>query len=105
MLREKYTATCSTGRMGRAGQRGMKMCIVCERELWGEHRSLEIEFFAPCKTCNKFPGASSEGTCYHCFAVGNTIDECPECAGKPWSEEFLEAKDEIEGPDKELVPF
>jgi hypothetical protein len=68
------------------------MCIMCERELWGEHRELEREFFKPCKTCNKFPGASSEGTCYHCFAVGNTIDECPECAGKPWSEEFLEAK-------------
>ena len=39
------------------------------------------------------------------FAVGNTIDECPECAGKPWSEEFLEAKEEIEGADKRLVPF
>jgi len=81
------------------------MCIVCEHELWDEHRALEREFFKPCKTCNKFPGASSEGTCYHCFAVGNTIDECPECAGKPWSEEFLAAKDEIEGPDKLLVPF
>ena len=75
------------------------MCIMCERELWGEHRALEREFFKPCKTCNKFPGTSSEGTCYHCFAIGDTIDECPECAGKPWTEEFLEAKDEIEGPD------
>jgi hypothetical protein len=50
------------------------------------------------------PGTSSEGTCYHCFAIGGTIGECPECAGKPWSEEFLEAKNEIEGPDKLLVP-
>jgi hypothetical protein len=81
------------------------MCIICERELWGEHRALEREFFKPCKTCKKFPGTNSDGTCYHCFAVGNTIDECPECAGKPWSEEFLEAKDEIEGPDEMLVPF
>jgi hypothetical protein len=81
------------------------MCVVCERELWGEHRALESEFFKPCKTCKKFPGGSSEGTCYHCFAVGNTIDECPECAGKPWSAEFLEAKEEIEGPDKLRVPF
>jgi len=80
-------------------------CIICEHELWGEHRALEREFFKPCKTCNKFPGASSDGTCYHCFAIGNTIDECPECAGKPWSEEFLEAKDEIEGPAKLLIPF
>jgi hypothetical protein len=81
------------------------MCVMCERELWGEHRALEREFFKPCKTCKKFPGASSEGTCYHCFAIGNMIDECPECAGKPWSEEFLEAKNEIEGPDKLLLPF
>ncbi|MFZ0278803.1 MAG: hypothetical protein WA254_23925 [Candidatus Sulfotelmatobacter sp.] len=81
------------------------MCIICERELWGEHRALERELFTPCKTCNKFPGASSDGTCYHCYAVSNMIDECPECAGKPWSEEFLEAKDEIEGPDEVLLPF
>jgi hypothetical protein len=33
------------------------------------------------------------------------IDECPACAGKPWSEEFLDAKDEIEGPDKRLASF
>ena len=72
------------------------MCIICEHELWDEHRALEREFFEPCKTCKKFPGTNSDGTCYHCFgfAVGNTIDECPECAGKPWSEEFLEAKDD-----------
>lgn len=81
------------------------MCVICERELWGEHRALEREFFKPCKLCNKFPGTSSEGTCYHCFAIGGTIDECPECAGKPWSEEFIETKNEIEGPDQMLVPF
>jgi len=81
------------------------MCITCEHELWDEHRVLERELFRPCKICNKFAGASTEGTCYHCFAIGNTIDECPECVGKPWSEEFLEAKDEIEGPDKLLLPF
>ena len=81
------------------------MCVVCEHELWDEHRALEREFFKPCKTCKKFPGASSEGTCYHCFAIGDMIDECPECAGKPWTEEFLEAKNEIEGPDKLVVPF
>jgi hypothetical protein len=81
------------------------MCVMCEHELWDEHRALEREFFKPCKTCKKFPGASSEGTCYHCCAIGDMIDECPECAGKPWSQEFLEAKDEIEGPDKVMVPF
>src|SRR5947208_6251981 len=31
------------------------MCIICERELWGEHRALEREFFKSCKTCKKFP--------------------------------------------------
>jgi hypothetical protein len=90
------------------GERGSQeeiMCVMCERELWGEHRALEREFFKPCKTCKRFPSASTEGTCYHCFAIGNMIDECPECAGKPWTEEFLEAKNEIEGPDKLVVPF
>jgi hypothetical protein len=81
------------------------MCIICERELWGEHRALEREFFKSCKTCKKFPGTSSEGTCYHCFAVGNTIEKCPECGGQPWSQEFLEAKAEIESPDDALLPF
>ena len=42
---------------------------------------------------------------HHCFVVGNTIVKCPECAAQPWSEEFLEAKNEIEGPNKVLVPF
>src|SRR6266403_5379093 len=58
----------------------------------------------PARDASSSPGGSSHGTCYHCFAVGNTIDECPECAGKPWSEEFIEAKEEIEGPDKTLLP-
>src|ERR1700675_2916978 len=103
-VKEKYPVKESVGRR-RGGSQEEIMCITCERELWGEHRALECEFFKPCKTCNKFPGTSSEGTCYHCFAIGNTIDECPECAGKPWTEEFLEAKNEIEGPDKLLAPF
>jgi hypothetical protein len=103
-LKENIPVKDSHGRQEIISQEAV-MCIICERELWGEHRALEREFFKPCKTCHKFPGASSEGTCYHCFAIGNTIDECPECAGKPWTEEFLEAKDEIEGPDKLPVLF
>ena len=59
------------------------MCIVCEHELWDEHRALEREFFKVCKRCKKFPGASSQGTCYHCYVVGSAIDECPKCEGKP----------------------
>jgi hypothetical protein len=80
------------------------MCIVCEHELWEEHRALEREFFKPCKKCKKFPGGSCQGTCYHCFAIGNTIDECPECVGKLWSQEFLEAKEKIEGPRQGAAP-
>lgn len=34
--------------------------------------------------------------CYHCFSVGNTIDECAEYEGKPWSDEFLATQEEIE---------
>jgi hypothetical protein len=52
----------------------------------------------------EFP--SNDGQpCYHCFSVGNTIDECAECQGKPWSEEFLAAKAEIEsaGPENDSV--
>ena len=81
------------------------MCIMCERELWGEHRALESEFFEPCKTCKKFPGTSSEGTCYHCFAIGNTIDECAECVGKPWSVEFLEANGKSKAQTSCCSPF
>src|SRR4029077_645057 len=96
---KKTIPTERPARSQRIGRQEEIMCIVCEKELWDEHRALERELFRPCKMCHKFPGASSEGTCYHCYAIGNTIDECPECAGKPWSEEFLEAKAEIEGPD------
>jgi Zn-finger nucleic acid-binding protein len=77
------------------------MCITCEHMLYEEHRNAEGEPFDPCPQCGKFQ--SNEGQpCYHCFAVGNTIDECPECQGKPWSREFLEVKAEIEseaGPE------
>ncbi len=53
------------------------MCIVCEHQLYEEHRN-------------------AGQPCYHCFSIGNTIDECPECLGKPWSEEFLETKAKID---------
>ena len=63
------------------------MCMLYE-----EHRSAEMEGkIRRCHKCKKFP--SNEGKqCYHCFAVGHTIDECPECFGKHCSEEFLEVK-------------
>lgn len=78
------------------------MCIVCEHQLYEEHRIAEAGPFDPCPQCGKF--ASNEGKpCYHCFAVGNIADECAECAGKPWSEEFLAAKAEIEGENQETI--
>jgi hypothetical protein len=71
------------------------MCIVCEHMLYDEHRSAEKGPFDPCPKCRKFP--SNEGKqCYHCFSVGQIVDECPECAGKPWSEDFLAVKAEVE---------
>ena len=71
------------------------MCIVCEHELYEEHRNAEVEGFDPCPECGRFP--SNEGKpCYHCFSVGNIVNECAECSGKSWSEEFLSAKAEIE---------
>jgi hypothetical protein len=60
------------------------MCAICEEMLYEEHRQSEAGPFDPCPQCRRF--ASSEGgLCYHCFSVGNTISECPECCGKPWS--------------------
>ncbi len=56
------------------------MCIVCEHQLYEEHRSAEAAPFDPCPDCGKFP-SNDGGSCYHCFSVGNTIDECPECLG------------------------
>jgi hypothetical protein len=103
-LTQNITVKDSLGRGTNAVRRRLCASSV-SANLWGEHRQLEREFFKPCKKCKKFPGNSSDGTCYHCFAVGHAIDECPECVGKPWSEEFLEAKDEIEGPDEMLLPF
>lgn len=77
------------------------MCVTCEHMLYEEHRNAAAEPFDPCPQCGKFQ--SNEGRpCYHCFAVGNTIDECPECVGKTWSPEFLEIKAGIEseaGPE------
>ena len=71
------------------------MCIICEHQLYEEHRNAEASPFDPCPECGKFP-SNEGGPCYHCFSVGNTIDECPECLGKPWSDDFLNAKAEIE---------
>ena len=52
------------------------MCVTCEHMLYEEHRSAEEKPFHPCPQCKKFP--SNDGKkCYHCYAVGNTIDECP----------------------------
>jgi hypothetical protein len=78
------------------------MCIVCEHELYEEHRNAEAGPFDPCPHCKKFP--SNDGQpCYHCFSVGNAIHECAECQGKPWSEEFLAAKAEIESAGSETI--
>ena len=53
----------------------------------------------------KFPADASGHECYHCFSIGGIIDECPKCNGKPWSEEFLTARQEIEGDEKDPLPF
>jgi hypothetical protein len=57
------------------------------------------------RNARNFRATAPTGPVITAFAVANAIDECPECVGKPWSEEFLEAKEAIEGPDKELLPF
>ena len=56
-----------------------------------------------CPECGKFP-SNERPPCYHCFAVGNTIEECPEGLGKSWSEEFLSAKAEIDAKMEKDFP-
>lgn len=78
------------------------MCVTCEHMLYEEHRSAEAGAFDPCPQCKKFP--SNDGRpCYHCFSVGHTIDECAECEGQPWSDEFLAIKAEIENSPPETI--
>lgn len=77
------------------------MYVICEHELYQEHRMVESETFTPCPKCGKFPSDASGTQCYHCFSIGATIDECPECTGKPWSAEFLAAKAEMDEMDEE----
>jgi len=75
------------------------MCMVCEHMLYDEHRNVEKGPFEPCPKCRKFP--SNEGKpCYHCFSVWQILDECPECAGKSWSEDFLAVKGEVEAREE-----
>jgi hypothetical protein len=71
------------------------MCVICELQLYEEHRAAEAGPFDPCPGCKKFP-SNEGGQCYHCFSVGGIVDECAECAGKPWSDEFLAAKEDFE---------
>lgn len=78
------------------------MCVTCEHMLYEEHRSAEMEGkIKRCRKCKKFPSSGKQ--CYHCFAVGNTIHECPECCGKPWSQEFLAIKAEIESQHPQTI--
>jgi hypothetical protein len=63
--------------------------------LYEEHRSAEAGPFHPCPKCKKFPSNAGK-KCYHCFSKGGHMDECAECAGKPWSADFLRVKAEIE---------
>lgn len=81
------------------------MCMLCELQLFEDHRALETEFFDPCPKCGKFPADASGNECYHCYSVGGIVDECPKCNGKSWSEEFLTAQAEIEGDNKDPLPF
>jgi hypothetical protein len=71
------------------------MCIVCEHELYEEHRSAESGPFDPCPDCGKFPSNDGDPATT-ASASGIRLTTCPECLGKPWSEEFLSVKAQIE---------
>lgn len=79
------------------------MCITCEHMLYEEHRSAEMEGKVKrCRKCKKFPSNGGK-QCYHCYSIGNIVDECPECRGKPWSEEFLAVQAEIESEHPQTI--
>jgi hypothetical protein len=82
-----------------------KMCTLCELQLFNDHQALEREFYNLRPKCKKLPADASGHECYHCFSVGDIVDACPKCKGKPWSEEFLAARKEIEGEEKDPLPF
>ena len=42
------------------------MCIVCEHELYEEHRNAEAGAFDPCPQCGKFP-SNDGGPCLSLF--------------------------------------
>ncbi len=82
------------------------MCITCVHMLYEEHRSAEAGPFDPCPQCHKFP--SNEGQpCYHCFSIasasGTPLMSAPSAWAKPWSEEFLAAKAEIENDSSNSI--
>ena len=80
------------------------MRMLCELQLYNEHQALEREFCDVCPKCKMFPADGSGHQCYHCCSIGGIMDECPKCNGKPWSEEFLAARQEIAGDEKDPLP-
>jgi|GraSoiStandDraft_5_1057265.scaffolds.fasta_scaffold308119_1 hypothetical protein len=79
------------------------MCMRCELQLFDDHRAAEREFFEPCPECGKIPPSASGNECYHSFGVGDIIDEWSKCNGNSWSEEFLAARQEVEGDEKDTA--
>ena len=66
------------------------MCMICELQLFEEHQE-SVRTTATCPRCGRFP-AGAEGVCFHCFGVGSVIQQCPACAGLPWSKAFIETQ-------------
>ena len=67
---------------------GEPLCMLCELQLFDDHRAAERDFFEPCPKCGKFPASASGNECYHCFSVGG-----------------IAARQEIEGDEKDPLPF
>lgn len=75
------------------------MCVMCEFQLFEDHRAAATGCDTLCPKCGKFPASATGDECYHCFAVGNIAHECPKCNGKAWSEDFLAGQMEGESDD------
>ena len=72
------------------------MCMICEMQLFEEHQILEtLRTGKTCPRCHRFPAGATGGVCYHCFSLGNVVEQCPACAGLPWSDAFKETQREV----------
>ena len=64
------------------------MCMICELQLFEDHRAFDTEFYDACSKCGKFPASDSGNECYRCFSVGGIVDECQSATARSGAKNF-----------------